>query len=109
MKSFLSILLISVLGLSIAVASPITPTTVTIAHPALGQAPQVFTYAPTSGAYLMTWRTVISTNYLVIYRYTTQGMTTADNSYSATTYAEMQTKATALGITNLPAKVSGQP
>lgn len=92
---------------SIAQAAPVDPTVVTITSPKVGQAPGVnrFAASPTS-FYRMSWRTSTvgeaTVNYLTSFSYGGSQMLTADSVYGATTYAEMQAKATALGITNLP-------
>jgi len=113
MKKIL-LLLVLVIAVVPAAASPVTGDAIAIANPKIGQAPSVNHFAASGTPfYRMTWRTVIdngsSVNFLTGFSYSGSQLYTSDSAYAATTYVEMQTKATALGITNLPAKVTGQP
>jgi len=92
---------------SIAQGAPVDSTVVSIASPKVGQAPSVNRFAVSETPfYRMSWRTSTvggtTVNYLTSFSYGGSQMLTADSVYGATTYVEMQTKATALGITNLP-------
>ena len=89
-------------------ATPVTSSVITIASPKLGQAPSVNRFAVSATPfYRISWRTVTvdgnTVNYLTSFTYSGSQLLTADSVYGATTYAEIQAKVAALGMTNLPA------
>ncbi len=93
---------------TLAQATPVSSTVITIASPKVGQSPAVNRFAASeTPCYRMAWRTLLvngtEVNYLTYFGYKKDNLFIADNVFGATTYAEMQAKATALGITNLPA------
>jgi hypothetical protein len=124
MKQILAILICATLGLALLHATPVTVTTSAIASPKAGGPSYKNSIAssaaiPASGTtaavaaapnYRVMWQTQSNgSNYLLLWPdrqlldYGTGAVSTPYNLYVATTYAEMQAKATALGITNLPA------
>jgi len=106
MKKLLGILLLALAFIANASASSVSVNVITIASPKVGQAPSVNHVAATA-CYRLSWRTTVrsgvTVNYLTTFTYGSGQLFTSDNVFAATTYAEMQTEATSLGITNLPA------
>lgn len=100
-------------------ASPVAIISVAVPSPKPGQAPYVNEVpAQTNAFYHLQWRSMLvgtnTVNYLTGIKngqfvYSTSGEVSPDNLYAATTYAEIATECTNLGITNIPPQVSGQP
>ncbi len=104
MKKILTLLALT-LGFNLSHASPVS--TVTANQTINGNVVSVTTAAPATPAYYrLTWMVVVrggsDVNVLKSFIYSTGTTKDIDNMYCATTYAEMQTEATTLGITNLP-------
>jgi hypothetical protein len=93
---------------SVAQAAPVTANVITISNPKVGQSPSVNHFAASATAfYRISWRTITvngtTVNYLTSFAHSGAQFYTADNVFAATTYAEIQTEATTLGLANLPA------
>ncbi len=108
MKNILILIAVTFAFIMQAQATPVTTNVITISSPKIGQAPAVnHVVGSTTPFYRISWRTITvsgsDVNYLTSFAYNGAQFYSVDNIYAATTYAEIQTKATALGITNLPA------
>jgi hypothetical protein len=108
MKKLLPFIIL-ILGFApLAQATPVTANVIAINNPKVGQSPDVNHFAASTTAfYRISWRSVTvngaSVNYLTSFAYSGAQFFASDNVYGATTYAEIQAKAAALGISNLPA------